>query len=535
MRGIRPIVVAAAFLAVLSTASLPAQSAPAGAEGPRSEESLPTERLLVVEYFNDWEGRLEPFPQGASGEVVGGASRIATLLESRRSLVRGLGGDSLFLLAGDTIGGSLLSSLTGGRAEIEVLNQLRLDATTLGSHDLGLRREKLRRLLNLAHFPVLAANTTGLLDEDSADLPTCEASAGKIVAACKVSTASGLEVAILGLVHPDLRRYTLAKHRRGLEIRGPVEEARRRISTLVEQSDAVVVLSHCGLRIDRELARVRGVDLVVGGFDHQLLDPPVQTEGAAVVQAFRWGEYVGEATLSLAGNTYLRDNAYFRVTDALAEDPVVDEILAGFRRTVDPEIERARDRLGGVSLPTRLDGDREAIRSRSTNFGNLVADAMRHATPRRPFDVALINSGAIRSSIEEGPVTHSALYRALPFPDHLVVVRLRGSDLLRVLDRSAGHHKYPPGGGFLQVSGLTMRVHDGRVEDVWIGDDPIDPDRRYSVAVSDFLYGGGDGYELSGGRRWPIPRLSLIELVTRHLRRLGERAGLDRTARVSFE
>ena len=54
-------------------------------------------------------------------------------------------------------------------------------------------------------------------------------------------------------------------------------------------------------------------------------------------------------------------------------------------------------------------------------------------------------------------------------------------------------------GGFLHVSGLTFsfdpeQPSGHRVYDIEVGDAPLDPNRTYTMAATDFLFIGGDGY-----------------------------------------
>jgi 2',3'-cyclic-nucleotide 2'-phosphodiesterase (5'-nucleotidase family) len=69
-----------------------------------------------------------------------------------------------------------------------------------------------------------------------------------------------------------------------------------------------------------------------------------------------------------------------------------------------------------------------------------------------------------------------------------------------------GVSKLPASAGqFPQVSGLTMtvdaerRVGD-RVTEVRVGDQPLDPNRTYTVAIPDFLLKSGDGYTMFAGQ-----------------------------------
>src|SRR3972149_9684385 len=109
------------LLFLFSCSSLPLYSRPGD-----------TEHLTIL-YLNDLHGQLEPF-SADEGKMVGGAARLATLVERIRAENGRLGRHTLFLVAGDLFLGSSLSALYKGEGELKFLNPLRPHAMTLGTH-----------------------------------------------------------------------------------------------------------------------------------------------------------------------------------------------------------------------------------------------------------------------------------------------------------------------------------------------------------------------------------------------------------------
>jgi 5'-nucleotidase / UDP-sugar diphosphatase len=154
-----------------------------------------------------------------------------------------------------------------------------------------------------------------------------------------------------------------------------------------------------------------------------------------------------------------------------------------------------------VALDTRYG----SLRSGETNFGNLVADALRNATGA---DVALTNSGSIRGDRLYPPgtvLTYGDILRELPFGNVVVVIEVTGADLLSARDHGVSQVQ-DLGPAFPQVSGLRLvfepaRQQGPRVDSVEIDGAPLDPGATYRVATTDYLRGGGDGYaSLRNGR-----------------------------------
>ncbi|KAL8955059.1 MAG: hypothetical protein Q9183_006807 [Haloplaca sp. 2 TL-2023] len=166
---------------------------------------------------------------------------------------------------------------------------------------------------------------------------------------------------------------------------------------------------------------------------------------------------------------------------------------------------------------TPLDGRSSTIRSRETNLGNLIADAVRAFYGA---DIAFVNSGGIRCDKIINPTDNTALtikdmIDVLPFNNPFVVLRLRGSQILRALENSLSDAHTD--GRFLQLSGLRIAASWARPEghrllsahlsssnpDHGSGAlEPIASSSTYTVAMVSFIAEGFDGYsDLKEGER----------------------------------
>ena len=95
-------------------------------------------------------------------------------------------------------------------------------------------------------------------------------------------------------------------------------------------------------------------------------------------------------------------------------------------------------------------------------------------------DVAIINTGGIRQALPKGVITASTVWSILPFDNKLLIVKLKGRDLITDLETSEA--------GF---SGVERTAKGYRLE----GGKPLDPEATYSVATIDFLYYGGSSFQ----------------------------------------
>ncbi|MDP9365041.1 MAG: 5'-nucleotidase C-terminal domain-containing protein, partial [Chloroflexota bacterium] len=153
-------------------------------------------------------------------------------------------------------------------------------------------------------------------------------------------------------------------------------------------------------------------------------------------------------------------------------------------------------------------------------LGNLIADAYRRATRAQ---VALAHPGWNWADLPAGDVTWGDLFRVQPAGHDLITLRLTGDQLRRLLEDQWRPERSSP----LQVSGLEVeldpdRPFGDRVRAIRAGGTPLDPARRYAVALNAYLAGGGDLFAvpLECGDRSPGPK-DLAALVD-HVRRLPQ-------------
>lgn len=152
-----------------------------------------------------------------------------------------------------------------------------------------------------------------------------------------------------------------------------------------------------------------------------------------------------------------------------------------------------------VQVQTALSGAGSS--GKETNFGNLVADAVRQTGGAQ---AALVPADEIDggTSIPPGKSTAGRIVAALHYADDpsdtVVVLTLTGAQLLKAAERSVSRAP-EPFDGFLQLSGLQIRYHSGqpqgkRVSLVGIGGGEVEAEKSYRVATTRSLAGGGLGY-----------------------------------------
>lgn len=431
---------------------------------------------LTLLHFNDFHGQLEPYKDPQNQVERGGIARLAATVARVRA--EDPGRPVLLLFAGDLLQGTLTSSLFKGIPDITLFGRMGVDAMVMGNHELDYGQDTFRRLAARSRFPILGAN----LESHPEPLP--------LTPQVVIDRPGIPQVAILGLTSPELATATHPRNMKGLSVEEPVAVAQRLVPSLREGSDLMVVLSHMGITDDRRLARtVPGIDLIIGGHNHNLYAEPVIEGETAILQAGERGGWLGRMDFACQDGHLTRTG--YRLIPIDATSPEDPEMAAEVQRIV-AEADDALDEQVGTST-RELSAWRELIRRGEAPFGNFVADLARAITLT---DVALFNGGSFRANIPAGPVTLKSIYQAFPFRNELVTGTMTGTQLLAALEQSAALDPADNPGGFLQVSGLRYVIEGGRLAGATADGAPIDPDRRYRVVTSDFLAAGGDGYAM---------------------------------------
>lgn len=364
--------------------------------------------------------------------------------------------------SGDNTAPGALSLATEGRAALDVFRALAPDADTFGNHDFDFGPATARDLAAAAPQPWLCANATLDGERFAAD-------------ATRPSTlvdAGGTPVGIVGVAHPKTDEINPAAD--PVEFSDPVPPISEEAAALRDAgAEHVVVVSHCG-RGDARIARETDVDAVLGGHVHDVHTDVI--DGTAVVRPGRAGTHVSEVALGGTPSVTIHEVDDSHVDDVLAErlrermaEHGLDEVVA----TVEHPIERTE----------------ETATVAESRVGNLVADALRW---RADADVALSPPGAIRAGPPlAGDVTVAQLHNLTPYEDDLAVVELPGDRLREafVAVPFGYHDEDHPDRFCSHVSGAHVVWDDeaGTLREATVDGEPIDPDRRYTVAVADYL------------------------------------------------
>ncbi|RPI79268.1 MAG: hypothetical protein EHM45_03580 [Desulfobacteraceae bacterium] len=428
---------------------------------------------IRILHLNDFHGFAQPYKSFGENDLRGSvavlANRASELAKEKPTLI---------LAAGDFIQGHNWANFSKGKASIELLNLMKVDALVVGNHEFDFGQETLKIRAAEAKFPILGANVDGL----SALQPFT------------IKKVGDLYVAVIGVVTEETPETTHPRNVVGLSFTSAEKSVAAYVEHLRPRADLIVVLSHLGFSADKALAqKVKGIDLIVGGHSHTKLEKGEQVGSTLIVQAWEHAKALGVVDLTVQDAKVTK--AVSRL-DFITPAGTKDEAVAALVDKYAKQVDAALSEVIGEAL---VDFDGANIRKKETNLGNLIADIMRQTAQA---DIAITNGGGIRTSLAKGPLKVNDIYNLVPFDNYIISIKLTGKQIKEALENGVSAVEEIKG-KFPQVSGISFTYaptapKGNRVKEITVAGAPLVLDKQYTVATNDFMAAGGDGYTSFG-------------------------------------
>lgn len=435
--------------------------------------------------------------------------------------------------AGDAIQGDVAGTVTKGEALIDLMNYVGYDYAVPGNHEFDFGMDQFWNLRDSFEGTYLSCNFTN--SEGTTLLePYAIQSYDNVPDNNPSDSDDILEVAYVGITTPEtltssnptifqddtgVYLYDFCNDDTGDALYAAVQEAVD--SAKDDGADYVVAVGHLGntgitdrWTSESVIAHTTDIDAFIDGHSHETYTKTVENKAGEPVALAQTGTKlanVGELVITPSAD----DNINVTVTsyqDFTEVDEQTDEKVA----SINQELYEIAGQQVGVSEANLLSQDEKTglyVRYHETNLADFITDAYRTTLDT---DIAFINGGGIRASLDKGDVTLMDLISTQPFSNNVSKVKVKGQTILDALEM--GVREYPePSGGFLQVSGLTYQFDaslespviidehesfvriDGprRVSNVKVKGEPLDPNRDYTVAsINYLLFDGGSGMSM---------------------------------------
>ena len=443
----------------------------------QSETAIVTEGMEIdILAVNDMHANIDMFP------------KFAAMVDSLRAVYPNL----LLFSAGDNRTGNPVNDQYNpvNYPMITLMNEVGFDLCAVGNHEWDADVDNLRNDIKRARFPFLCAN---VFIPESVNLD---------IKPYVTFEHQGVKMAVVGMIevrhdgipgaHP--KNLTQVSFKRAHEV---LPQYRY----LNDQNDVVILLSHCGVEDDMELAQANPwLDAIIGGHSHTLIEHPTETNGVLVTQS---GSHLKYATLV---KLWVKDN---RVVGKEAVVLDVNKV-----RKEKPEIKKMID---GFNDAPALN---EPIAVAKTKFENpeelgcLITDALREISGA---DFAFQNTGGVRvNHLKKGPITVKDVYSIDPFNNEVVVYQMTGQQLKRFVVNT-----YKKNGGYPSyVSGMTYSVDDnGDHINVYLNPDKgsFGKNTIYKVAINSYMASTVNIESVDEGRsQFMTSEEMMIEFLRRH-------------------
>jgi len=431
---------------------------------------------LTILHTNDTYGRLLPFP--GENANVGGVIRRAYVIQQ----IREENPNTIVLDAGDAIGPYPLAAFDSGKTVVDLMNEMTYTAMTLGNHEFSYGLNVLLERVKQAQFPMLSAN---IYVKDTGKLLT-QGHLRKEIA--------GVRIGIIGLTTPSTRYRASPELQQSIRFDDPISSAKGAVKELKDGGcDFIIALSHLGYYGDMDLiAQAKEINLVIGSEVDlptektiSVMSPIDPAAGTTLVYCPWFGEYMGRVDIHLEKlpDGYAvksMDARTYRLDDKTYPDEVIFSSLPHLRTQLEQLSADYSASYIGV-LGCVAEGE-------EVSSLDLVPLIIRKKTKS---EVVMLNRGGLKAEMFKGSIRRIQVIESIPYSNQIVVLELSGAQLKAALAHS---NKQVSESRKLVLLGLDTAGTsvNGRA---------INPNEYYSVATSDFLASGGDGYEVLASAR----------------------------------
>lgn len=431
-------------------------------------------KKLTLLHSNDLHGDF--LADEVDSNLVGGVSLLSGYIDK----VRHEEDNVIYVVAGDMFRGSLIDSEYKGLSTIQIMNILAPEIATIGNHEVDYGVAHMLFLEKCADFPIICANLRVSVNHE------------RLFDPFRIVEVNGLRILFIGVVTEGVITKCRDDGFVGSYI--VVDDAVEEIGRVCNaynglDVDLTVLLTHIGFEEDKRLAAsldpAWGVDLIVGGHSHTLLEEPAVVNGIPIVQVGVGTDHIGRFDIVVDTFRNCVSSYTWQAVPIDSEHCPTDEVLEEFILKCQEETDEKYNQVI-TRLARKLT---HPERRRETQIGDLFADILRDALG---VDIFLLASGSIRGT-ELGPiVTKGDLAVCFPYDDSAHVIYMTGAQLkhaiLHILrdDTLEGRHAE-----FFQVSeGLEVEYDQASHSLLRFNYEgaPVDEESLFAVGVQHYFF-----------------------------------------------
>ncbi len=425
-----------------------------------------------------------------SGGKEGGMARVATI---KQKYLR-QNPNSFLIMAGDFLSPSVYNSLRyegkaiRGKQMVESMNAAGMNFAVFGNHEFDIKESELQERLNESRFQYISSNTFHKSgnQESHFQLTSPDGKRSEIpetyIQTIRDADGTVARIGYIGLTIPftkvDYVAYT-----------DPLATAKKLYAQLKDSVDAVVAITHQLIADDKILAKeLPGLAVILGGHEHDQRFEKVGKVYITKALANAKSAYIVKLAINKKKHKLKVTPGLEQINESVAIDPTTNAVVEKWVGIAEKSYASSGFDAKKIVLQAGepLEGREIETRRRPTNLTRLIISAVQFASPGA--DVAIVNSGSIRvDDVLQMPVSQYDIIRTLPFGGGIREIEMKGSLLQKILD--AGEKNKGIGGYLL----YNENLHYDSTANNWIlSNQPINLQKTYKVALTDFLLTGGE-------------------------------------------
>jgi len=430
-------------------------------------------KKITILHSNDMHGDFLAEVQGAGGKLIGGLSLLSGYIGQVRREEKNV----LFTISGDMLQGSVIDSEYKGVSTIEIMNYLSPDVVTLGNHELDYGLPHLLFLEKMANFPIVNANMY---------IKTYHK---RLMQPLLIRQIDGFNILFIGIITEEVLLSLKLDNQIGTVI--SLEDAAKEVGRICDaykndDIDLTVLLTHIGFESDKKLASILmpewGVDMILGGHSHTILEQPVTVNNILIAQAGVGTDQIGRFDITVDGDSNRIIEWKWQlipiVSGAIQPDADLEKFIDSFRDALDVKYNTLLCRITQkLTHPSRVI---------ETSMGNLFADIF---AENANCDVALIGSGSIRQK-EMGPVvTLGDVIQIFPYDTSFSRFTINGEQLGEIFSFIMRAENRNGEGECCQVNDSVRAVYDEtacKLASLTIRGKPVDQTGHYTIGLSGY-------------------------------------------------
>jgi 5'-nucleotidase/UDP-sugar diphosphatase len=468
-------------------------------------------KKFTILHSNDMHGDFLAEMQGQSGKLIGGLALLSGYINKVRKEEENV----LFVIAGDMVQGSLIDSEYKGISTIEIMNYLAPDVICLGNHEFDYGLPHLLFLEKMANFPIVNANLYIKQYNKRLMMPYL------------IIRKAGFDILFTGIITEKV--MDVMKQDELIVSFVTLEEASKEVGKITnayknDDIDLTILLTHIGYESDLELAELLqpewGVDIIIGGHSHTILEKPAIVNNILITQAGVGTDQVGRFDIIVDDDTNSIIDYKWQLVPIDENIAEPDRDLQNYINSFKDEVDRKYNAIICKFAKTLTHPAREI----ETSLGNLIADALAYTAE---CDVMLVGSGSIRVK-EMGPlVTLNNLLTCFPYDDVLTRYTLEGSKLKKSFSHIMRKENRNGEGECYQINSKVKAVYDNEQDKLLsleIDGRQVIEDNYYTVCLQGFHSKNSKTYlnlnnkELLESGRSKVVSTSAREVLEEYLR-----------------